>query len=385
MLNFHRCFISTDTQQDDTYLNNLDLRSSDREKLLKSRQLIRQVLREAYRRETASFMNGEKPISPNFFTQGSWSYKTLNRPTHNPPQQTDMDDGCYLPMTFVRGTNPKRAAGWFFEIADRELRALVAEMNWAGYDDSKPTCCRVIVDARNHVDVPLYAIRDDQFVLMKSAGRERAGRVLFAAADAEDEYVFDWQMVTDEDVLLARRNGIWTPSNPRSVSEWAESAVDQHGAQLRRVWRASKGWRDQTFPSGGPSSIALMVMVEADFDEVDRRDDLAMKAAARSIRQRITGKIFAPWDKREDLNRLTEAERAGVAQAARALEAELERCADGAPAEAAACLSRLGVHFGRHFSADVSRVAEASPREVVHSYSAAPAVIPSFRGDNRSA
>jgi hypothetical protein len=128
-----------------------------------------------------------------------------------------------------------------------------------------------------------------------------------------------------------------------------------------------------------------MVMVQADFEEVDRRDDLAMKAAARSIHQRVTGKILAPWDKREDLNRLTAPERTRVASAARALETEIERCGDSASTEAEACLSRLSLYFGKHFSKDVSRIAETSPREVIHSYSAAPAVIPSFRGDNRSA
>ena len=113
MLSFHRCIAPTDNFADDTYLNNLELRGRQRELLRSVRVLVRETLRTAFQRETAAFFGDEKPISPNFFTQGSWGYKTINRPTHVPPQQTDMDDGCYLPMTFVRGTNPKRAASWF--------------------------------------------------------------------------------------------------------------------------------------------------------------------------------------------------------------------------------------------------------------------------------
>jgi len=389
MLSFHRCIVPTDEFADDTYLNNLELRTSQKELLRNARRLVREALRAAFKKETAAFFGEEKPISPNFFTQGSWGYKTINRPTHCPPQQTDMDDGCYLPMTFVRGQNPKRAATWFFDVADKALDALVAQQGWERCDSSKETCCRVIIDGENHVDVPLYAIRDEQFLVMKrSLTEDRAGvfREAVAAVSEEDEYTFDWSMVTEEDVLLAKRNGVWEPSNPMDVMGWARSAVEQAGSQLRDTWRAIKGWRDQVFPNGGgPSSISLMVMVEADFEGIEGRADLALRAAAKSVRERITGSIEAPWDKREDLNRLSPSERVLVAQKAKELEEELDYCFQGTLGNVAQYLQRLRTHCGKHFSEDKSRVKEISPHEVVHAYSAAPAVIPPFRGDNRSA
>ncbi len=388
MLSFHRSIAPTDDFADDTYLNNLELRSSQKELLRNARLLVREALRTAFKRETAVFFGDEKPISPNFFTQGSWGYKTINRPTRIPPQQTDMDDGCILPMTFVRGTNPKRAANWFYGVADQELKALVEAQGWERYDSSKETCCRIVINKENHLDVPLYAMRDDLFAEMKSLTQDRAGTFAeaVAAVSEEDEYTFDWSMVTNEDVLLAKRTGIWCPSNPMDVSKWARAAVDQHGEQLRRTWRGIKGWRDQMFPnSGGPSSISLMTMVEADFEEIAGRDDLALRAAAKSVRERIVGRIEAPWDKREDLNRVSAGERASVAAMAKNLEEEIDYCIQGTLTNAPQYLKRLRECCGQHFSKDSSRVKEVSAHEVIHSYSAATAVIPQFRGDNRSA
>jgi hypothetical protein len=170
------------------------------------------------------------------------------------------------------------------------------------------------------------------------------------------------------------------------VSNWAKSAVDQHGAQLRRTWRSIKGWRDQMFPSGGgPSSICLMAIVEADFEEVAGRDDLALRAAAKSVQERVMGEVEAPWDKREDLNRLTAAERASVSRMAKNLVEEIDYCVQGTLANAPQYLRRLRECCGHHFSEDNSRVKEVSAHEVIHSYAAAPAAIPQFRGDNRSA
>src|SRR5688572_16604635 len=96
MLSFHRCIVPTNDFADDTYLNNLELRDKQKQRLLGARTLARQALRAAFRKETAAFFGDETPITPSFFTQGSWGYNTINRPTWVPPQQTDMDDGCYL-------------------------------------------------------------------------------------------------------------------------------------------------------------------------------------------------------------------------------------------------------------------------------------------------
>lgn len=385
MLSFHHCIVPTRNLTDDTYLNNLTLRDAQKRLLLEARALVRTTLREAFVSATSTFSNGERPITPTYFTQGSWGYRTINRPTWIPPQQTDMDDGTYLPISFLRGTTPKRAADWFYGVADRALRALVKAMNWKGYDDTKEQCCRVTIDDENHIDVPLYAIRDEQFVLMRKATQDSIRLAEAARGVQEDEYPFDWSMVNEEDVLLAYRNGKWKPSNPRLVSQWVLSAVEHQGEQLRDVWRSSKGWRDQQWKQGGPSSIGLMVMIQADFKEIKGRHDLALKAAARSIHTRVLSPIWAPWDRREDLNRLAMKEREHVAGLARRLEQEIESCTQGKPNMMRSYVDRLRVELGRHFSSDVSRVKDVSPHDVVHAFSVTPAAAPRFRGDNRSA
>ena len=385
MLSFHRCIAPTVDSSGDTYLDNLDLRKRQRDLLANARPLVREALRAAFKKATAGFTGDERPISCNFFTQGSWAYKTINRPAYIPPQQNDMDDGCYLPMSFVRGKNPKRAASWYFEIADRALEELVAAQGWKGCDHTKPTCCRVIIDNESHLDVPLYAIQDEKFVLMKSVGQERAGRVLKESVLDENEYPFDWSMVSDEDVLLANRDGRWVPSNPMDVCNWVKSAVDAQSEQLRQTWRSIKGWRDHAFPAGGgASSICLMVMVQPDFRELPWRNDLALMGAAKSVRQRVLGRVEAPWGG-EDLNRLSIEERREVGRKAQALEEEIAECIQGTMDKAALFIRRLREKLGPHFSGDASRVAEVEPMEVVRAYSVAPAVIPRFRGDNRSA
>ncbi len=388
MLNFHKCIADTASLTDDTYLNNLTLREDQKHLLRDARRLVRDKLRAAFVLETKGYFQEGRPITPSYFTQGSWGYKTINRPTHVPPQQADMDDGCFLPMSFVRGDDPKFASTRFFEIADNALNALVAEQGWKAYDTSKDTCCRIILDDENHVDVPLYAIRDDKFVEMKKLALERASdfREAVATAIEQDDYDFDWSMVAEADVLLAHRSGIWSSSNPMDVTDWVNTAADQHGPQLRRIWRGAKGWRDNAFPdSGGPSSICLMVLIEEAFEEIPKRDDLALVAAARHMRACISQRVEAPWDRREDLNRLNEEER----QRARALFADLERsidsCLQGDIAHVKEHLATWQKQFGKHFCNDSTRVSEDQPSSVVHAHKAAPAVYPPFRGDNRSA
>lgn len=128
-----------------------------------------------------------------------------------------------------------------------------------------------------------------------------------------------------------------------------------------------------------------MVMVEKDFEEIPGRDDLALRAAAKSIHKQIMGKIEAPWDQREDLNRLSAEERVTVTAMAKDLQEQIDHCVQGTLANVAQYLKKWRGCCGHHFSEDASRVKEVSPHEVIHSYSAAPAVIPGFRGDNRSA
>ena len=87
-------------------------------------------------------------VRPRFFTQGSFAYKTINDPAWTPPQQMDLDDGTYLPMTFVQGAKPSVAAAAFFKIVDRALQALAKAEGWIFV--KKPTCARLIISICPH-------------------------------------------------------------------------------------------------------------------------------------------------------------------------------------------------------------------------------------------
>ncbi|MFP3534269.1 hypothetical protein SB763_33485, partial [Burkholderia sp. SIMBA_042] len=87
------------------------------------------------------------------FTQGSWAYKTLNSPAQR-PQQADVDDGCYLPLSFVSQTKrPSTATTVFFAAAEEALKPLVEEKGWKLVTD-KPTCIRIIIASYAHIDIP---------------------------------------------------------------------------------------------------------------------------------------------------------------------------------------------------------------------------------------
>ena len=103
-----------------SFLDNLQITEACHLELRAARTKVRQCLR-------AEFVKASKAdigftVRPRFFTQGSFAYRTINDPAWTPPQQMDLDDGTYLPMTFVQGAKPSVAAAAFFTIVDRALR-----------------------------------------------------------------------------------------------------------------------------------------------------------------------------------------------------------------------------------------------------------------------
>ncbi|HMH19053.1 MAG TPA: CBASS cGAMP synthase [Burkholderiales bacterium] len=374
MLNLHRLFYHHIASN--CYLAQLTLPQAKLDMLRAARLKIRNALREGISKATRE-LGEDQTVTPRFFTQGSYAYGTLNRPTHVPPQQADMDDGCYLPMSFVKGAKPKRSAQIFFQATDTILKELVKKEGWQGYSTERGCCGRVIVDNEHHIDVPLYAIRDEAFkVLMKAA--DARGYVNLAEAFAQDDSVdVNWTILEHEDVLLANRDGSWTASDPREVKEWANAAFSgQGGDQLRRISRYLKGWRDQNYKSGGPSSISLMVIAEAHFSASPGRDDLALAEVVEHLADALLGDVIAPWDRdgEEQINRLNSQERQHAASLAKRLLMELRQAINGAFQQAAVYVAKLGIQFGHHFPTDSDLVTETTPAETVAAF---PAIITS--------
>src|SRR4029079_1710283 len=110
-----------------------------------------------------------------------WAYKTLNAPARD-AQQADVDDGCYLPLSFVSQTSrPSVAATVFFAAAEEALVPLVKEPRWKLITD-KPTCTRIENASHAHIDVPLYAIPDTEFITLARAAVHDYGYLNFREA-----------------------------------------------------------------------------------------------------------------------------------------------------------------------------------------------------------
>ena len=102
-------------------------------------------------------------LTPRFWTQGSFQYDTLNLPYSTPPQEMDIDDGTYLPMA-VFDDEPIIGHRLLILLVDSSLRSLVAE-NESWRFETKSTCARIRIPHENtHIDVPMYAIPDEQFL-----------------------------------------------------------------------------------------------------------------------------------------------------------------------------------------------------------------------------
>lgn len=262
-------------------------------------------------------------ISPKFFTQGSYSYKTLNYPAFPPEQQMDLDDGCYLPLSFVQGHKPSRAATAFFEFVDNALKVLAQEEGWQF--SQKPTCARLIITSDAHIDIPLYAIPDEEFILLKETASMHA-RDNAVGNDARPD---SWEALPSEAVLLAHRIHDWMASDPRKIRIWYANAIKLYGERLRRVCRYMKAWRDH---KGGEldkvSSILLMICAFNAFEEcgvecIPERDDEALLLVVDRLPVYLSGTVTNPAEPSENVNRIPDEDRSAICAIAKSFASEL--------------------------------------------------------------
>lgn len=286
-------------------LSRLEITKADEAVLRAARFKIRERLRTQIAAWTKK--NLGTAITPRFFTQGSFAYGTINVPAWQPPQRMDMDDGAYLPMTFVKGAKPSVAAAALFQVVDATLEELICEEGWQELI-KKPTCARVVLSANAHIDVPLYAIPDAEFVQLK-----KAIALDHALARADDDIPFmesrrrpdTWEVLPSGKVLLAHREEDWKASDPRKLHDWFVNAVELYGEILRRQCRYLKAWRDHQLLDH-VSSILLMtyawkVFGEIGVDNIPDRDDLALLCIVRRLPDLLARPIDNPADGGEKL------------------------------------------------------------------------------------
>lgn len=313
MLNLSPLFHTSEDEPN--LLQALDLKASDRLLIAAAKNEVRQCLRSGVPRVLQE--RGYEGVipKPRFFTQGSWAYKTLNSPAHIPPQQSDVDDGAYLPISFLKGTKrPSTASTVFFAAAETALAELVASKQserWKLVTD-KPTCIRIEISSTAHIDIPLYSIPDDEYVTLEKAAAYYGYDSLLDAVNTRRADT--WTSLPTNEVLLAHREDNWVMSDPRPVKEWFEDQVEGR-EQLRRVVRYLKAFRDWQWKSKGPSSILLMATAVPLYVKMDRRDDMALLEVLKGLPASLRAGVNNPVDEGESLTgRLSEAEVEEAAQ-----------------------------------------------------------------------
>ncbi|MDX9982149.1 MAG: CBASS cGAMP synthase, partial [Lentisphaeria bacterium] len=286
----------------------------ERKALVRAKNDIRDYLRAAIRAASVEILGQDRVVEPRFRTQGSWSYGTCVRPSHQPPQEMDWDFGVYLPVTlWLENGPPPAMARLYFDLVENALLALCKTKGWM-LDRTKPTCSRVRIAPWGHIDVPLYAAPEDEFLRVAektlsveqlSARHREFAAVLDEAEELGELKGAKWDFLNG--IHMARRDGKWKRTDPEEVANWFEDRVKQHGEQLRRICRYLKAWRDHHWPhGGGPSSIAIMVAVAQSFEPAWHRDDLALEKAATVLARALAGDIREHGidGRQEDFNRL---------------------------------------------------------------------------------
>ncbi|MFY1664529.1 CBASS cGAMP synthase [Pseudomonas sp. Pseu.R1] len=276
-----------------TFLKALELTSEEKQAIDAARKDIRRALREGLPQALRAKGYEGEVCEPKFFIQGSWAYKTLNRPCVTPPQQSDVDDGVYLPLSIMKEeAKPHLAIDDFFEAVQAVLAPLCGP--GSGWElERKPNCMRVVVSEYAHIDLPLYAIPDDQYLLLKAAMESFSARAMDGiAANAS---VQTWKKLPSDQILLACERG-WIKSDPLEMKEWFEREVKDKGEQLRRVVRYIKGFRDQQWDEKGPSSILLMAAACPLFEFELKRDDEALLTVVEGLPKALRAGVLSPID-----------------------------------------------------------------------------------------
>jgi hypothetical protein len=237
-------------------------------------------------------------LTPRFWTQGSFQYDTLNYPYATPPQEMDIDDGTYLPMAIFED-RPVIGHQLLLLLVDSSLKSLAHE-NVGWQFEAKRTCARIKIPAEHtHIDVPMYAIPEDQFLLKEVALAKSRGMVMDSINGSLSLESADYEL--DEDcVNLALREGDqkWMKSDPKIVEDWFNDSCRRIGPHLSGICRFMKSWRDvQWEKGGGPSSISLMAATVSILDRIahDKNDlDATMRMLAKHLPDEFSAGVESP-------------------------------------------------------------------------------------------
>lgn len=248
-------------------------------------------------------------LAPRFRTQGSFQYDTLNTPYRTPPQEMDIDDGTYLPMTIFED-KPVIGHRLLLLLVDTALESLVQE-NKGWLFEAKDTCARIkIPELNTHIDVPMYAIPDEDFQAKEEASLEHFNEAALTKAldsavsfSANNRAYYSLEPGT-VNLALRGEGDKWRKSDPQIVEDWFKESCERIGTHLKHVCRFMKAWRDTQWKKGGPSSILLMTATVNILDRIahDKNDlGATMRLIVKNLPIEFARGVKSPDDTDEKL------------------------------------------------------------------------------------
>lgn len=248
---------------------------------------IREHVRPRLAQATVTRLGMDRPVTPRFRTQGSWSYDTCVVAARMPPQEMDWDYGIYLPVTvWEENGPPHRMAKAYFDLVEEILGELCRKERWTLLT-GKNTCIRIQIAKWAHIDLPLYAAPEDEFSKIVESVRLESARAFDSIAlegwDSTGELMSHQSWEDLDSIVMATRKGEWLSSDPQAVANWFKDRIADHGQQLRRICRYLKAWRDYHWPTGGPTSVSIMIAAAQGYQFQAERDDLALENTARRL------------------------------------------------------------------------------------------------------
>lgn len=278
---------------------------------------------------------GPPLLDVRFLLQGGMAYDTAIEPAQMPPQQCDRDTGVYVKTSFLRHQEPGLASKGLFDLVEAAIRRYCSARGWV--IKPKKTCVRVETDKNMHIDLPLYAIPDDDFNTLERSINDATGMNMETASGQLLSLMRENRTlrIPSDRIMLAHREEGWVPSDPRSLHDWFEEQFKQFGPQVRRQIRYFKGWRDFTFEKGGPSSIALMACVidcyrNGNVTEDESRDDMAFHQISKELPELMRIEIKNPVLPNSNLlNDWDESKRARYQNAAQNLHEIIDKAMSG--------------------------------------------------------
>lgn len=299
-VNAHRAFNGS---HEEAFLNQIKLPDEDKNGLRAARDEIRSALKQGLRdwptliEESVFLKDGLRASTvavqtPKFRMQGSFSYHTVNDPAQKPPQEVDLDDGMFLPVSFLEengGRNPAIVSSAYFTAVETILTSLCQAKGWTLTE--KASCVRVLISRKAHVDVALYAIPDSEFeTLVELSARTKDSVTAHDLRESLEFAASTYRGLNADQIMLAHRDKGWIASDPRKLEDWFTEAVRTYGDQVRFVSRYLKAWRDEEWPDARLASIALMSATVTVFEDpladrtlLEGRDDLALLSVAERL------------------------------------------------------------------------------------------------------